>query len=38
MIANFSMRIIPPGLKAADMNIKVDAATRTRVIDGIARS
>ena len=35
-VANFSMRAIPPGMTAADMNIKVDAATRTRVIDAIA--
>jgi hypothetical protein len=30
----FSLRAIPPGLTAADMNLKIDAATRARVIDG----
>jgi retinol-binding protein 3 len=30
----FSLRAIPPGLTAADMNRKIDAAERARVIDG----
>jgi hypothetical protein len=30
----FSLRAIPPGLTAADMNRKIDAAERGRVIDG----
>ena len=33
-IVHFALRAIPPGLSAADMNIKIDAATRSRVIDG----
>src|SRR5215831_9811970 len=35
-VINFSLRAIPPGLTAADMNIKIDAATRTRVVDEAA--
>ena len=35
-IAVFDLKAIPPGMKAADMHIKVDAATRARVLDGIA--
>ena len=35
-VISFSLRAIPPGLTAADMNIKIDAATRTRVIDEAA--
>jgi ketosteroid isomerase-like protein len=34
-VADVGVRAIPPGLTAADMAIKVDAPTRTRVIDGI---
>ena len=34
MVVNFGLRAIPPGLTAADMNPKIDAATRGRVIDG----
>lgn len=34
MVVTFSLRAIPPGMTAADMDIKVDAATRQRVIDG----
>lgn len=34
VIASFMMRPIPPGLTVADMNLKIDAATRSRVIDG----
>ncbi len=33
-IVSFSLRAIPPGLTAADMNKKIDAETRARVIDG----
>jgi hypothetical protein len=34
-VSSFSLRAIPPGLTAADMNMKMDAEARTRVIDGI---
>lgn len=34
VIKDFDMRPIPPGLTAADMDLKIDAATRMRVIDG----
>src|SRR5882724_6030911 len=30
----FNVRAIPPGMTAAEMNPKIDAATRERVIDG----
>ncbi len=33
-VVSFSLRAIPPGLTAADMNRKIDAATRASVIDG----
>ena len=33
-VATFGVRAIPPGLTAADLNPKIDAATRDRVIDG----
>jgi hypothetical protein len=33
-VVSLSLRAIPPGMTAADMNMKVDAATRARVIDG----
>lgn len=33
-VVTFGLRAIPPGLTAADMNPKIDAATRVRVIDG----
>jgi len=33
-VVNFRLRAIPQGLTAADMNPKIDAATRARVIDG----
>ena len=37
-VVRFSLRAIPPGMTAADMTMKIDAATRARVIDGaIAR-
>ena len=35
VIADFSLRAIPPGMTAANMNMKLDAPTRTRVIDGV---
>ena len=34
VVVSFGLRAIPPGLTAADMNLKIDAATRARVIDG----
>src|SRR5215510_1005816 len=34
VVVRFSLRAIPPGMTAADMNLKIDAATRARVIDG----
>jgi hypothetical protein len=34
-IAKFSLRAIPPGLTAADMNVRLDAAARARVVDGV---
>jgi len=33
-VVSFGLRAIPKGLTAADMNPKIDAATRARVIDG----
>jgi retinol-binding protein 3 len=33
-VAGFALRAIPPGTKLSDLNFKIDAATRTRVIDG----
>src|SRR5260370_714821 len=33
-VVSFSLRAIPPGMTAADMNMKIDAATKARVIDG----
>ena len=35
VVTSFGLRAIPPGMTAADMNIKIDAATRARVIDGV---
>jgi hypothetical protein len=35
VVLKLGLRAIPPGMTAADMDVKVDAATRTRVIDGI---
>jgi retinol-binding protein 3 len=35
-VVSFGLRAIPPGLTAADMDIPVDAATRKRVLDGVA--
>lgn len=37
-VVAFSLRAIPPGMTAADMNMKIDAATRTRVVDGAVAS
>jgi retinol-binding protein 3 len=34
MVASFSLRAVPPGTTVSDLNFKVDAATRTKVIDG----
>jgi len=34
VIESFMMWTIPPGMTAADMYLKIDAATRARVIDG----
>ncbi|HKX26679.1 MAG TPA: S41 family peptidase [Blastocatellia bacterium] len=33
-VVSFSLRAIPPGMTAADMDRKIDAATRASVIDG----
>jgi hypothetical protein len=33
-VVKLDLRAIPPGMTAADMNMKIDAATRARVIDG----
>src|SRR5258707_384981 len=33
-VASFGLRAIPPGTKLSDLNFKIDATTRTRVIDG----
>jgi retinol-binding protein 3 len=35
-VTSFDLLAIPPGMTAADMGLKVDAAMRTRVIDAIA--
>jgi len=35
VVLSFSLLAIPAGMTAADMNIKIDAATRARVIDGV---
>ena len=34
VVASFGLRAIPKGMSAADMKLKIDAATRSRVIDG----
>ena len=34
MVASFSLRAVPPGTKVSDLNFKIDAATRAKVIDG----
>ena len=33
-VASFGLRAVPPGTKTADLNFKIDAATRAKVIDG----
>jgi len=33
-VAGFGLRAIPPGTAVSDLTFKIDAATRTRVIDG----
>src|SRR5438552_6160699 len=33
-VVGFGVRAVPPGTKLSDLNYKIDAATRTRVIDG----
>jgi hypothetical protein len=33
-VVSFGLRAIPPGLTAADLNMKIDAVARSRVIDG----
>jgi hypothetical protein len=33
-VASLGLRAVPPGTKLADLNFKIDATTRTRVIDG----
>ena len=33
-VASFALRAVPQGTKAADLSFKIDAATRTKVIDG----
>lgn len=35
-VVTLHLRLIPPGMSASDLEIKVDAATRARVLDGIA--
>ena len=34
VIVSFGLRAIPAGMTAADMNVKIDAATRARVVNG----
>ena len=34
LVASFSLRAVPPGTKLSDLNFKIDAATRAKVIDG----
>lgn len=34
VVVTFGLRAVPPGMTPADMNIKIDAATKARVIDG----
>lgn len=33
-VANFSLRAIPPGAKVSDLNFRIDAATRSKVLAG----
>jgi hypothetical protein len=37
-VVRFSLLAIPPGMTAADMRLKIDPATRARVIDGAVAS
>ena len=37
-VVSFNLRAIPPGMTAADMSMKVDPATRARVINGAVAS
>jgi hypothetical protein len=37
-VVSFALRAIPPGATAADMHMKIDAATRARVIEGAVSS
>jgi hypothetical protein len=37
-VVSFNLRAIPPGMTAADMSMKIDPATRGRVIDGAVAS
>jgi len=34
VVADFGLRALPPGASTSDLNFKIDAATRARVIDG----
>jgi hypothetical protein len=34
-VTSFGLRAIPPGMTAADMNITVDVAARSRILDGV---
>jgi hypothetical protein len=37
-VVNFGVRAIPPGMTAADMHLKMDAAMRDRVIEGAVKN
>jgi len=37
-VTSFGLRAVPPGMPAADTHLKIDAATRARVIDGVVSS
>jgi len=34
VVSDFGLRALPPGTNVSDLNLKIDAATRARVIDG----
>jgi hypothetical protein len=34
LVSDFGLRAIPPGTSASDLDFKIDAKTRTRIIDG----
>jgi hypothetical protein len=34
LVSSFSLRALPPGTSVSDLNFKIDAATRARVIEG----